>query len=447
MFLQCLNTSLITVPLPKISEDLGITVSESSWLLLAYSLGTCAFLLQFAKYGRNNRIRFFFLYGIMMFIVSSGACAVINDFAVLTIMRFIQGAGIAMSAATCPLVVIHRLPEERRGYALGSMASGTGLAMVLGPSLGGILSEIISWHYLFLINVPLAVIVLAVSYCVLPSEGEPDEKKDPDALGSICWFVVLAAGMVFLENITVWNIRLLLPFATAAYLAMFLLAFRLTDNGRRQPILSPGLVKNRTFVLISVSAVLGSMITEGALYLLPYFMQISWGMTVNECGLYFVIVSVSTFIAANFVGGYCDSHSAKGPVLMSFAVTLIFDAVFAVMNPDWVLALLIVSACMVGISFAVFETAQYIRMINHAKPEYRDEAATMITVLTYIGASLGLIAYSLTFTAAIPEAAGIDIDDLSSALMTEGFNATGILGLVLGIVGILAAAIVKDRKS
>ncbi|MCQ2084833.1 MAG: MFS transporter [archaeon] len=446
MFLQCLNTSIITVPLPEIAGDLDITVSESSWLLLAYSLGTCALLLQFAKFGKNNRLKKLFVYGTGIFIIASAACAFLNQFLALTLMRIVQGAAISMAAAACPIIVIDYLPEDRQGYALGSMASGTGLAMVLGPSVGGILSQIITWHYLFLVNIPLAVMVLIGALKYLPADRKPVKKNDPDAMGSICWFIAIAASMVFLENITAWGIELLLPFGIAAYVGLFLLAFRLTDNKLRQPILSPGMLKNRAFLLIAISAMMGSMITEGALYLLPYLMQIAWNMDVMECRMYCCIVSVAAFVSARFVGSYCDNHSSKVPVICSFVCTIVFDTIFTFIQPDWSLAILVLSATMVGITFAVFETAQYIRMIRHTRPEYKEEAATMITVLTYIGASLGLIAYSLMFNAAIPEAMGAEIDELTATLMTKGFNATGVLGLFLGLGGLFLASIVKENN-
>lgn len=446
MFLQCLNTSLITVPLPQISDDLHITVSESSWLLLSYSLGTCALLLQFAKLSRNNRVKSFFLYGLIIFTLSSFVCFLAKDFLTLTVVRFIQGAAIAMSAATCPIIVVQKYPDHAKGSALGTMAAGTGLAMVLGPSLGGLLQSIVSWHGLFLINIPFAIIALVLSIWNLPADGTPEENRDPDMMGCLAWFAILFFGLIFLENLMEWGAGMLFAFGFIAFFAVLALMWNLSKDRTREPIISTDMVRSRAFILIASSAMFGSAITEGALYLLPYLMQISWNMGVTECGMYFCIVSAATFVSANLIGRYCDNHSSKGPVMGSFLCTIVFDIIFILIEPSWALEVVVLSACMVGLSFAVFETAQYLRMIRNTVAEHREEAATMITVLTYVGASLGLIVYSLTFNIAVPEAAELGIDQLSSALMINGFHATGLLGLILGITGLILASLVSGKE-
>ncbi len=445
MFLQCLNTSLITVPLPQISSDLGIDVSSSSWLLLAYSIGTCALLLQFTKYARNGRTRSFFLYGLAIFLFASFDCALCNDYLTLVVLRFIQGASISMTVATGPIFVVQKMPENIRGTALGSMAAGTGLAMAIGPSIGGVLTEFISWHMLFLINIPIGLAVLATAYLILPTDTETVPGRDPGHIGCITMFVTISFGLMLLENIMDWSIKEILAATFITFIGMLILIWSIRPGSGKEPVMSLGLLRSKMFKLIAISAAIGSMITEGSFYLLPYFMEISWGMSVTECGIYFCVVSAATFICARVTGIYCDTRSSKTPTICSFICTAVFSIIFAMLIPGSSLALLVLSACMVGASFAVFETAQYLRMIRNTLTQFREESATMITVVTYIGASLGLIFYSMVFDIVVPLAKN-GMDSLSASAMAEGFHAAGLLGIALSVIGITIAMKVPHDK-
>lgn len=381
----------------------------------------------------------------MIFLFTSFDCFLSHDYLTLVVLRFIQGASISMAVATCPIFVVQRMPENIRGTALGTMAAGTGLAMAIGPSIGGVLAEFISWHMLFLINIPIGLAVLITAILVLPEDAPSVPGKDPDIYGSVALFVTITFGLMLMENLSDWS-------ALAIFLALFItisglgiLIWHIGSDNKREPVIPSGLLRSKIFRFIAISAAIGSMITEGSFYLLPYFMEISWGMTVTECGMYFCLVSVTTFSCARLTGKYCDSHSSKNPAICSFISTAIFSIIFAVLIPGSSLALLVLSACMVGASFAMFETAQYLRMIRNTHPRFKEESAIMIDVVTYIGASLGLIFYSSVFDIVVPMAKD-GMEGLSPAAMAEGFHAAGVLGIALSIVGIaIAMKVPHDR--
>ncbi len=445
MFLQCLNTSLITVPLPKISSDLGINVSSSSWLLLAYSIGTCSMLIPFTKYAKNGRSRPFFIYGVILFLFTSFDCYLAKDFLTLMILRFIQGASISMAVATCPIFVVQKMPENIRGTAMGTIAAGTGLAMAIGPSIGGILTEFISWHMLFLINIPIGLGVLIVAIIFLPKDSLVVPGKDPAFYGCVALFATIMFGLMLIENIGNWGAVQIFIVGFIAFFSLLILVWNICYSKGREPVIHPGLLRSKLFKYIAISAAIGSMITEGSFYLLPYFMEISWGMGITECGIYFGLVSVTTFACARLTGKYCDNHSSKYPAITSFICTLIFSILFVILIPGSGFALLILSACMVGASFAMFETAQYLRMIRNTPSEFKEESAIMVDVVTYIGASLGLIFYSTVFDTVVPLAKN-GMEYLSAAAMTHGFHAAGILGILLSIIGVTIAMKVPHDK-
>ncbi len=403
-------------------------------------------MLQFTKFAKNGRSRPFFIYGLIIFLFTSFDCFLANDYLTLVVLRFIQGASISLAVATCPIFVVQKMPENIRGTALGTMAAGTGLAMAIGPSVGGVLAEFISWHMLFLINIPIGLAVLIGAIYIIPRDAPSIPGKDPDMLGCIALFAAITFSLMLMENLTDWGATEIFATAFIIFLAIIILIWQTHSDNGKEPVLPLGLLRSRLFRLIAISAAIGSMITEGSFYLLPYFMEISWGMSVTECGVYFCLVSVTTFTCARLTGKYCNDHSSKNPAICSFISTAVFSLIFAVLIPGSYLALLILSACMVGASFAMFETAQYLRMIRNTHPKFREESAIMVDVVTYIGASLGLIFYSIVFDIVVPVAKN-GMEHLSASAMAEGFHAAGLLGIVLSIIGITIAMKVPHDKS
>lgn len=403
-------------------------------------------LIPFTKYAKNGRTRPFFIYGLVLFLFTSFDCYLAKDFITLVILRFVQGASVSMAVATCPIFVVQKMPENIRGTAMGTVAAGTGLAMAIGPSIGGILTEFISWHMLFLINIPIGFGVLIVAIIFMPSDSPVDPEKDPPLNGCFALFATIMFGLILIEKLGDWGAEQMFVVGTIAFVSLLIFIWSISYSDVKEPVVHPGLLKSKLFKYIAVSAAVGSMITEGSFYLLPYFMEISWGMGITECGIYFALVSVTTFACARLTGKYCDSHSSKYPAITSFVCTLIFSVIFVILIPGSGFALLILSACMVGASFAMFETAQYLRMIRNTPSEFKEESAIMVDVVTYIGASLGLIFYSTVFDTVVPLAKN-GMEYLSKAAMTQGFHAAGILGIILSIIGVLIAMKVPHDRA
>ena len=180
-----LDASIVTVALPKMSGYFGTSISDSSWFIFAYVVGLAAFLLPLGKMAKNNRVRKFMILGTALFGFSSFMCGISEMFWMLVAFRLLQGVSAAMMSCVLPSMVVHMLPADRKGLGMSVMGASTGIALILGPVLGGLITTYTTWHWLFFINIPICLIIIFLSTKNIPKDDEPDKEKDPTVIGGI----------------------------------------------------------------------------------------------------------------------------------------------------------------------------------------------------------------------------------------------------------------------
>ncbi|MBT6681455.1 MAG: MFS transporter, partial [Chloroflexi bacterium] len=175
--LMPLNSTMIAVALPEITDDLGVTVSRSAWLVTSY-LVALASLLPLAgdladRFGRRRMI----LSGLTVFGIASFGAAVAPNFETLLVFRVLQAISGAMVLPAGWAVLREVIPEQRRAYAFGLMGSMIGLAAGGGPPLGGLLTELAGWRAIFYANVPVVAAAMILGWRVLPRTGVLSEAR------------------------------------------------------------------------------------------------------------------------------------------------------------------------------------------------------------------------------------------------------------------------------
>src|SRR6185437_7266417 len=177
--LAFIDATVINVALPAIQSDLAASVAAAQWVVNAYLLLLGALILVGGAAGDRFGRRRIFMIGIAVFTVASMACGLAPDAALLIAARAFQGIGAAMMVPESLAIISAAFPEAERGKAIGTWAGFSALTTALGPVLGGALVDTLSWRAVFFINLPLAVIAIAVALRHVPeSHGEDDVAID-----------------------------------------------------------------------------------------------------------------------------------------------------------------------------------------------------------------------------------------------------------------------------
>ena len=440
--LDGLDASIVNVALPVIAYDFNIAIGDSSWITLVYVVALASLLLPLAKLAKNGMVKKIFFWGIVLFTGSSVACGISTDFVTLVMFRLIQGVGAALMTAAVPVLITTYLPSDRKGLGMGVLAVASGVSIVIGPSVGGLITYALSWHWIFLINIPFGIIAALLTFKILPSDEGYDRSKDPDFLNSILTIFGIGAGMVCLQNIMGED----LSYAAVAACGVISILF-LALMGRRmvkQPdyaLISPKLLKRRDFQILSIAFTMTCMVIMGTEYVLPYFLQIYGGYTVSHSGYLMSVASIFAILLSIPVGRWCDTRGCKVPSVLAGVGRLAFCMIFAaVVLPDDIM-LLLLGLVVMGCSMAFAGTGLATALIHHADDEQQADAATFLLEVNYVAASLGVVLYSIVFQLGM----GMDtVESVASEVLEDCFDMSMLVGCVLSVVAIICAVAVKN---
>ena len=172
LFMIMLDNTVVNVALPSIQRDLGIGLSELEWIVTGYALSFAAFMLIGGKLGDAYGRRLLFVIGMAVFTLASLWCGLAGSGSELIAARVVQGIGAAMMSPATLSIITATFPPRQRGTAIGIWAGVSALALAIGPLAGGLLTEHLSWNWIFFVNVPVGILGIGASFFLI------DESKD-----------------------------------------------------------------------------------------------------------------------------------------------------------------------------------------------------------------------------------------------------------------------------
>ncbi len=309
LFVLLLDITIVNVALPDIQRDLDATLSDLQWVIDSYALVLAALLLTAGSladlFGRKR----VFVIGVALFGLASFLCGIAPSILSLTLARGFQGVGGAAMFATALALLAATFSGKERGIAFGIFGATTGIAVAIGPVLGGVLTTGLSWRWIFWVNLPICVFAIIVSL------RKVNESKDPNA-GAPDWigFVTFsgALGLLVFGLIDAgtrgWADPLILGVLGAS--AVLLVLFVFSQIKQRQPMFDLTLLRKPTFVggLVAAFAVSSSVFSLLA-YLVIYLQNVL-GYSAIEAGVRLLFLSIASFFTATIAGRL----TAKVPV-------------------------------------------------------------------------------------------------------------------------------------
>src|SRR6201996_7223330 len=178
LFMVVLDNLVVSVALPSIHRDLGASIQSLEWTVNAYTLSYAVLLLTGAALGDRLGRKRMFMAGIGLFTVSSAAAALAPSIGLLILARATQGAGAAIATPLTLTLLADAFPPNRRGVALGVWSGVSGIAVALGPLVGGAVIQLSSWHWIFWINVPVGIVLAPVAARLLDESYGPQRGLD-----------------------------------------------------------------------------------------------------------------------------------------------------------------------------------------------------------------------------------------------------------------------------
>jgi EmrB/QacA subfamily drug resistance transporter len=301
VFMLLLDVTIVNVALPDIQKAFSASLSNLQWVIDAYALVLAALLLTAGAIADSVGRRRLFAVGIVLFTLSSLLCGAAGGWLFLSVARGLQGVGGAIMFATSLALIAQAFPPADRGLAFGVFGAVTGVAVAVGPVVGGLLTSGLSWRWIFFVNLPLGVIALLITLLRLEESRDPDAPR-PDVPGFVSFSTALAClvfGLIRSEP-DGWASA---PVAGTLVAAVVLLAaFVVIEARSAAPMFDLRLLRVPTFTggLVAawaISASIFSMLT----YLVIYFQGVL-GYSALQTGLRILPLSGAIFVAAGIAG-------------------------------------------------------------------------------------------------------------------------------------------------
>jgi EmrB/QacA subfamily drug resistance transporter len=310
-FMLLLDITVVNVALPSIREDLGASFTDLQWVVDAYALTLAALVLTAGSLADRLGRRRLFAVGLAIFSVASLLCALAPDPTFLNVARALQGVGGAvMFAVSLALIAQEFTAGRERGMAMGLYGGTIGMAVAIGPLVGGALTDSLGWESVFYLNVPIGVIAIAITY------RKVRESRDPNAT-RIDWAgVATFSGALFLLVLALvrgndegWGSSPIV--ALFAGSAALLVAFLVVERRVAEPMLPLRLFRRPAFtgVQLAAFAVSGSLF---ALFLyLTLYLQNYLGLSPLDAGVRYLPITLASFIAAPIAGALLSRLPAR----------------------------------------------------------------------------------------------------------------------------------------
>ncbi len=311
LFMIMLDNTVVNVALPAIKSDLGISQSELEWTVAAYALTFASLLLTGGKLGDLLGRRLIFVIGLVVFTLSSLFCGLSGSGTELITARAVQGIGAALMMPSTLSIISATFAVRERGTAIGIWAGVSAMALAIGPLLGGIITEHISWNWIFYVNVPIGVAGVLAAIFVVPESKDTSREQRLDLPGLLTSGIGLFSFVFALieAHRYGWTSGLILGLFALGTVA--LAAFVLLERHQRLPMLDLSLFKSGTFTGANVVAILVTLAMFGIFVFFPIYMQTFRGWSPIQAGAALLPWTVMIVIFAPIAGKLSDRVGSR----------------------------------------------------------------------------------------------------------------------------------------
>lgn len=314
LFMISLDDTVVNIALPKIQSGLKIDVSRLQWVLTANALPAASLVLSTGRLGDIYGHKLIFLSGLLTFLIGSSICGFAPNLEILVLGRALQGIGDAALVQASLSIIADSFPEtNEKAKAISIWTAASGVALVTGPVLGGLLVDRFGWQSIFFMNIPLAGLVFGLTWGAVKEVRHP-EKQSIDLPGLIFSTIFLASLVYALTEstkISLLNILLFLAISAAS-----LLTFVVIESRSQQPMLPLSLFRNATFSTVNFVSILVFFTLVSLLFVFSLFLQQVQGYSPTSAGLRFLPFN-GAFIAASLASGWLVSRIGSRKTIAS----------------------------------------------------------------------------------------------------------------------------------
>jgi DHA2 family multidrug resistance protein len=354
-FMNVLDTSIANVSLPAIAGDLGVSPDQGTWVITSFAVANGISVPLTGWLTRRFGQVKLFTAAIVLFVIASAMCALAPNLSLLIVARVFQGAVAGPMIPLSQALLLASYPKNRAGMALAMWSITTLVAPVVGPVLGGWITDNISWPWIFYINVPVGIAAALATWAIYHKRETPTAKVPVDAIGLALLVIWVGAMQVMLDkgkDLDWFNSPTIVALASVAVvgLAIFLI-WELTEE---HPVVDLSLFKSRNFTVSTIAMLFAYGLFFGNVVLLPLWLQQYMGYTATLAGWVLAPVGFLAILLSPVVGRFSDRVDPRILVTISFAIFALVLFMRAHFNTDATIGTLMLPTVIQGAGMAAF---------------------------------------------------------------------------------------------
>jgi EmrB/QacA subfamily drug resistance transporter len=397
LFMIMLDNTVVNVALPSIQDDLGASLSGLEWTVNAYTLSFAVLLVTGGRLGDILGRRRMFLFGVVVFALSSASIGLAPNQTWLVAGRALQGIGAAfMMPATLSIITV-TFPPEERGKAIGTWAGVSALALAIGPVVGGALAEYVSWRAIFFLNLPVAIGAVAVTLFATQESRDETREHSIDWPGIAALSVGLSALVLALVEGNSWGWssgRILALFAVAA---VGLIGFFVIEPRVREPMVEFGLFRSRTYLGANGIAFIVSFAMFATFFFTALYMQNILGYSPIQAGVRFLPSTLMIVLVAPLAGRLTDRVGPRPLMVAGLTLVTLSLLLQTRIDVDTGYGLLLPAFVLLGIGMALVMSPMSTAAMNAVAPEKAGVGSGILSMNRMVGATFGVAAIGALF--------------------------------------------------
>ena len=354
-FMNVLDTSIANVSIPAISGDLGVSPDQGTWVITSFGVANAISLPLTGWLTRRFGQVKLFMWSVGLFTIASFLCALAPSLNMLILFRVLQGAVAGPMMPLSQALLLSSYPKAKAGAALGMWSITTLVAPVVGPVLGGWITDNISWPWIFYINVPVGIIAGAATWIIYKSRETPTMSLPIDKIGLFLLVLWVGALQVMLDkgkDLDWFNSGQIITLAVVAVVGFIIfLIWELTD---KHPVVDLSLFSRRNFLISTIAMLMAYGLFFGNVVLLPLWLQQYMGYTATLAGLVLAPVGLFAIFLTPIVARFTDRVDPRIFVTVSFGIFALVLFMRQHFNTDATIGTLLVPTLVQGIAMAFF---------------------------------------------------------------------------------------------
>ena len=439
LFMVMLDNTVVNIALPAIRAQFHASISNLSWTVNAYTLVFGVLLVTGGRLGDVFGRKRMFLAGVVVFTLGSIGAGLSQSIDQLIVFRGVQGIGAAFLMPGSLSIITNAFQGPERGRALGLWAGISGLALGMGPVVGGLLVEKAGWEWIFFLNVPVALVAIPVTIYAVQESRDPSAVRRVDFAGILTLTVGLGAlvlGLVQSNDYGWTSPRILTEFAIAV---VGLTAFGLLQWRQSDPMLDLSFFRNRTFNAGNATAFLVTFSMFATFFFLTIYMQTILGLSALETGVRFLPMTILIIVTAPIAGRLSDKYGSRW--LLTGGMTMVSLSLFLesrITDSSGYLTLLpafIVGGIGMGMTMSPM-TAAVMGSVDRTKA---GAASGVLSMVRMIGGVFGVAALTAVFShlSAARAAEGHGESDVFIYALSHSLQYSAVFALAGAVVAFL----------